>query len=175
MKIDDLLSPFQLQDDGPTYFRNQGQTTHYGVEAAFGYEILSDLLSFRGAFTALSATFDGGEFDGNELPGVPPIRFGATLQFTPGSHHLTLDNQWVSEFFADNENSAKNSSYTLLDFRWTMDFQSIAGTRHIRPFISISNLLDTRYNSSVFVNAFGNRFFEPGSSRNFRAGLQIGI
>lgn len=172
MRVDNLLSPYQLSEDGPTFFRNQGKTEHFGIEAAAGYR-LSNLFSFRLAFTALSAQFEGGEFDGNSLPGVPPVRFGAIAEFTPGPHHISLENEWVSDYYADNANSAKNSAHTLFHFRWTMQIDSFSSLRQLRPFIAVSNLLDTRFNSSVFVNAFGNRYFEPGSERSLRAGLQL--
>ncbi|NBB75842.1 MAG: hypothetical protein GVY02_00560 [Bacteroidetes bacterium] len=79
----------------------------------------------------------------------------------------------MSDYYADNANSAKNSAHTLFHFRWTMQIDSFSSLRQLRPFIAVSNLLDTRFNSSVFVNAFGNRYFEPGSERSLRAGLQL--
>ena len=39
--------------------------------------------------------------------------------------------------------------------------------------IGIANLLDEEYNSSVVVNAFGGRYFEPGPGRTVHAGLRI--
>jgi iron complex outermembrane receptor protein len=61
-------------------------------------------------------------------------------------------------------------AYSLLNLR--------AGTRDIAlggitlsPFVGLSNLLDETYNSSVTVNAFGSRYFEPGPGRTFHVGL----
>ena len=41
------------------------------------------------------------------------------------------------------------------------------------PFVAVQNVLDAWYNSSVIVNAFGKRFYEPGPGRTFLLGLGI--
>ena len=41
------------------------------------------------------------------------------------------------------------------------------------PFAGVTNLLDRAYNTSVTVNAFGRRYFEPGAGRSLYAGLEL--
>ncbi|MDZ7720604.1 MAG: TonB-dependent receptor [Balneolaceae bacterium] len=173
MKVEDILVPIELED-GPVYFQNEGQTNHYGVELGLAYNTGTNI-DFRLMLNYLQAKFNGGNYDGNDLPGVAPFRAGASVNFTPGNHQFSLDSEWISSYYADSENSAKNSSYGLLHFRWTVQVPQLFEEGTFRPFVAVNNILDTRYNSSVFVNAFGNRYFEPGSSRNFRAGIQVSL
>lgn len=173
MKVEDILVPIELED-GPVYFQNEGQTNHYGIEFGLAYNTSTNI-DFRLMLNYLQAKFDGGSYDGNDLPGVAPFRAGASVNYTPGNHQFSLDNEWISSYYADSENSSKNSAYTLFHFRWTVRVPQLFENGTIRPFIAVNNLLNTRYNSSVFVNAFGSRYFEPGSSRNFRVGVQLSL
>lgn len=174
MQVEDLLFPYQTQENGPTFFRNEGNTRHYGVESTVGATLLPNLQADL-MVTFLSATFKNGEYDGNDIPGVAPFRFGSVITYTPGIHNFSLDNEWIGSYFANNANSIKNDSYTLFNFRWSATLDNIFSGVTVNPFIAIQNIFDTRYNTSVAINAFGGRFFEPGSDRNFRAGLQIGF
>lgn len=171
MKVEDILVPIEIEN-GPVYFQNEGQTNHYGIELGLAYNTSTNI-DFRLMLNYLQARFDGGNYDGNDLPGVAPFRAGAAVNYTPGNHQISLDSEWISSYYADSENSAKSSAYALFHIRWTVQVPRLFDDGAIRPFIAVNNLLNSRYNSSVFVNAFGNRFFEPGSDRNFKAGIQI--
>jgi iron complex outermembrane receptor protein len=37
----------------------------------------------------------------------------------------------------------------------------------------VGNLLDRAYNTSVVINAFGGRYYEPGPGRTFYAGARL--
>ncbi len=172
MQVEDLLFPFQTEQDGPTYFRNEGNTRHYGIESTVGIRLHQNL-QFNGMFTLLSARFNSGDLDGNDIPGVAPIRFGSILTFTPGQHSVSIDSEWVGSYYTNNANSTRNDPYNVLSFRWSTNVDQVFENVSIRPFMSIQNILNTRYNTSVAINAFGGRFFEPGADRNFRVGVQI--
>jgi iron complex outermembrane receptor protein len=172
MQVEDLLFPFQTEQDGPTYFRNEGNTRHFGVESTLGLRIHKDL-QFNGMFTLLSAKFNSGDLDGNELPGVAPIRFGSILTYTPGQHSLSIDSEWVGSYFTNNQNSAENDPYALFNFRWSANVNQLFENISVRPFLAVQNILNTRYNTSVAINGFGGRFFEPGADRNFKVGIQV--
>lgn len=43
----------------------------------------------------------------------------------------------------------------------------------LSPFVGVSNLLDAEYNTSVVVDAFGRRFYEPGPGRGLYAGAEV--
>ncbi|PWN07100.1 TonB-dependent receptor family protein [Rhodohalobacter mucosus] len=174
MRVNDLIVPFQLADDGPTYFRNEGSTLHYGLESAVYYQP-SRHISARVMVNLLEAQFNEGQFDGNDVPGVANFRFGASLTVRPGNHAFSLDNEWVGRYSVNSANSATNDPYSLFHLRWSYSADGVSDTFSFSPFISVNNLFDKRYNGSVAVNAFGGRFYEPGSDRSFSIGIQLNL
>ena len=69
-------------------------------------------------------------------------------------------------------NTAHSPSHLVADAR--------AGLRGVRlgaltasPFVGVTNLLDREYNTSVVINAFGQRYFEPGPGRALYGGLTV--
>lgn len=78
---------------------------------------------------------------------------------------LSLDAEWVGEYFTNSNNTAHNDSYILFNGRWMFDGLSRDGWS-IQPFVSANNMFNVRYYTSVAINVFGGRYFEPGSSRN---------
>lgn len=174
MRVNDLIVPFQLEDDGPTYFRNEGSTLHYGLETALYYQP-SRLISARAMLNLLQARFTEAQFEDNDVPGVANFRFGASLTMQPGNHAFSLDNEWVGKYSVNSANSASNDPYSLFHVRWSYSADGISENFSLSPFVAINNLLNKRYNGSVAVNAFGGRFFEPGSDRSFMIGIQLNL
>src|SRR5690625_3483715 len=167
----------QTELDGQAIFSNGGDAEHFGIETHFRlFPVHNVTLEFM--YTWTDARFAGGEFDtetdvkGNKLPGVAPHRIGSTLSVDWKNHVLSSDIEWIGEYFADSANTARNDSYLLINGRWLfkgIDF----GNWKLQPFISVYNIFDVRYNTSVAINnAFG-RFYEPGSSRNFQGGVGL--
>lgn len=173
LAVDGLIVPFQESDGGPTLFRNEGKTEHYGFESQIRAEI-SRYLKLNLMYTYVHAEFTEGDFTGNRIPGVAPHRVGSQLEMTSGNSLLMSELEWVSSYYADSANSALNDSYLLVNTRYIYSGFRTNGWS-IEPFISIMNLFNVRYNTSVAINAFGNRFYEPGSDRNFRVGLRLNM
>ena len=172
MQVRDRLLPFEIDEGGQTFFRNEGETNHQGLEASFQF-LPTEWFDVRVMANILNATFSDGEFDGNDLPGVPTSRLSYMFTFRPGSHIFTIDNQWVDAYAANSDNSSYTDDYFLTNMRWTTRPFSLSEQSSIRPFVSVNNLFDTRYNTSVNIDAFGGFLFEPGSDRSFQAGIQI--
>ncbi len=163
--------------DGQALFSNGGDGEHYGIELHTRLQP-AGFLSLELMYTWIDARFAGGEFEfgeefeGNKLPGVAPHRFGSTLSFHLGDHTLSGDTEWVGSYYADSENTAQNESYLLFNGRWSYSGLNISNV-NIQPFISVYNILDTRYNTSVAINNNFGRYYEPGSSRSFQGGLSV--
>ncbi|MEX0905150.1 MAG: TonB-dependent receptor [Balneolaceae bacterium] len=174
MQVKDLLIPFQTDPDGPVFFRNEGSTTHYGLETSAGVQ-LNNRLNWNLMANFLQAEFDDGDFEGNKIPGVTPFRFGSTIQYENVLQAISLHTEWLGSYYADSANSESNPAYVLFHLRWALDLENLFTEGSIKPFVAVNNIFNTRYNSSVAINAAGNRFFEPGSDRNFRIGLQIDL
>jgi len=172
MRVNDLLVPFQTSPDGPTFFRNEGKTRNTGVETSFkiipGRHISATLM-----YSWLDAEFRNGDFEGNNIPGVSPHRGGIEFKGDLKNYFFSADLEWVGSYFTNSENSVKNDSYKLVTFRAS---HSVNLERHgvtLKPFLSVRNILNERFNTSVSINAFGDRFFEPGSDRSLNAGIEI--
>ena len=63
-------------------------------------------------------------------------------------------------------------SYALVDVRGGWEGARVAGLE-FAPFAGVTNLLDRGYNTSVVINAFGGRYYEPGPGRSLYAGLRM--
>ncbi|MDZ7660274.1 TonB-dependent receptor [Fodinibius sp.] len=176
--IEDLLFPYQLETDGPTFYRNQGETRHTGVEAQIGWQIKQDLkISANTTVTKAefkqAQTVDSLSLRGNKVPGIAPFRLNGKVSWSPGNFLLSLTYKHVSSYMADNLNTAKNDAYNIFDasfsFRKLFSSQGV----ELQPFINVNNLFDSRYNGSVTVNAFGGRYFEPAPGRSWQAGVSV--
>ena len=172
LRIDGLLTPFELAEDGPTYYRNEGTTRHLGAEAALTWSLPSDL-SLTGAYTLLDATFTAGASDGRRVPGLPVHRATAALDWRPGPAVVTLDVEAATASYVDSANTARNEGYAVVGARVSATGIPLAGGARLVPFLAVRNLFDARYSASVVVNAAGGRYFEPAAGRAWRAGLAV--
>jgi iron complex outermembrane receptor protein len=178
MQVEDLLVSFQTEQDGPTFFRNEGKTDHYGIESALSFsthplyslELMANVM--RAVFNNDEGT-NGAELDGNDLPGVPSFQSGAILTLMPGSQNFTLEARYTDRYPADSQNTAFTESYVVTNFRWTTDPLDLGGNVGLRPFLNVDNVFDVRYTTSVNINAFGGFYYEPGAARSLQAGLQL--
>ena len=94
----------------------------------------------------------------------------------PGLWFMEIRGETNSSIQVNDANAPGSASpgYQLLDFRAGLNEARLLGLR-LSPFVGITNLLDTEYNSSVVVNAFGGRFFEPGPGRSLYLGASLAV
>ena len=172
MKVRDLLVSFQTEQDGATFFRNEGETDHYGIETSFSFST-HPVYSVELMANVMRAVFNGGELDGNDLPGVPSFQSGAIFSLIPGSQRFSIDARYRGRYPADSRNTALTDSYLVTNARWTTNPIELGGNISMRPFINIGNIFNERYTTSVNINAFGGYYYEPGTSRSIQGGLQL--
>lgn len=177
-RVEDALIPFQVADQpGRDFFRNAGSVIHSGFEAVTTLE--SNLgLRLQVAYTYLNVRFDefrtaDDVFDGNDFPGVTPHRLDLIVGYrlAPGIY-ADLESRFASRTPADDANSAYASGYTVTDLRGGHDGFDV-GEARISPFVGLTNLFNASYVTSVVVNAFGGRYFEPGGGRAAYFGLEV--
>lgn len=176
--INDLLFPYQLEANGPTYYRNQGETRHKGIETRLQYRISPALqtgLTYSLTHTRFveAQTLDSLSLAGNQVPGIPEHRIAGEINWRPGKFRLSADAQYVSSYPVNNLNTARSDEYWLVNSRLSYHSIPISGNATLTPFLAINNLLDTRYNGSVVVNAFGGRYYEPAAGINWRGGISL--
>jgi iron complex outermembrane receptor protein len=174
-KIEDQLIGSEAAGTERVFFTNAGTSLHRGIELGAS-ALLADRLTVTAAYTYSDFHFEdfrsGDEdFGGNTVPGVPPHQLYGRLHYEGSGLSGTLRAKTADEFFVDNANRDRNDGYTVVDLRagYTARLPGV----QVKPFIGLNNIFDTRYNSSVVVNAIAGRYYEPAPGRNIYLGLRI--
>lgn len=178
--IDHSLIPFEVPDvPGRQFFRNAGSAIHRGFEAGLGWAPV-DGLSTRFAYTLVDARFESYRvgstvFDDHEVPGVAPHRFEAGITYEgPGGWFVGTEGRYSAKMAVNDENTAYADAYTVLDVRGGIEDLMVGGVR-LTLFAGAANILNATYNTSVIINAFGGRFYEPGPERALYLGMKLGL
>jgi iron complex outermembrane recepter protein len=177
-EVTNALIPFEVAGmPDRQFFRNAGSARHRGVEAGVQLH-LSAGLATRAAYTLTDARFAeydvaGESFDGKRIPGIAPHRVEWVVDLAgPRSTFFTLDGRYASRTPVDDANSAHSPSYVVFDARGGFRALDLGGAE-LEPVVGVGNLFAAEYNSSVVVNAFGGRYFEPAPGRTVHAGLKV--
>jgi iron complex outermembrane receptor protein len=176
--IYDLLFPYQLEDAGATFYRNQGETAHLGVEGYIGYQVgrnweITATANIMSAEFKQAQTLDNESLEGNTIPGIPKHRFNSTVRWSPDNFLGALSYEYASSHPVNNLNTEENDAYKVLDLKLSYQLTFRESGIMLQPFINVNNLLDERYNGSVAINNPGNRYYEPAPGRNWQAGLSV--
>lgn len=174
--IEDQLIRFQPEGIDRDFFENAGSSEHRGVEIGVS-ALLADWLALSGSYTYSDFEFERfesqeGDFGGNAVPGIPPHQFHGRLTYAHGSGLSgSLELTAVDGFYVDNANRARNDGYEVVDLR--LGYRALISGVEATPFLGVNNVFDTRYNSSVVINALGDRYYEPAPGRNLYFGLNV--
>ena len=87
---------------------------------------------------------------------------------------MELAADYTDEIPVNDANAAYTDAYTLFDVRAGANALQV-GRFEVSPFAGLQNLTDETYVSSIAINAFGNRFYEPGPGRTFYVGATVAI
>ena len=182
-RIEDALIPFEVEGaPGRVFYRNAGSARHRGVEAAATLSPRPGWTA-RAAYTWTDARFaryvvNGEDRAGNRVPGVSPHRFDLSLLAMPARGPFAgLDLRHASATpVADDDAEGRFDSpgHTLLDLRGGWEEARLGGIA-LSPFAGVTNVFDREYNTSVVINAFGRRYYEPGPGRTFFAGVRLNL
>ena len=171
------LVPFEVPSHpGRHFYRNAGRSTVRGFEVA-ARTMLSRLLTVRLAYGRVEARFTrfsvGDQaFGGNRIPGIAPHRLELSARAGRGRWFGELRVETRGEVPANDANDAGAKGYTLFGMRFGATGIR-AGGLALSPFAAVTNVTNQRYASSVVVNAFGGRYFEPGPDRGGHVGLSL--
>jgi iron complex outermembrane receptor protein len=86
--------------------------------------------------------------------------------------YVALRGLFQADIPVDNGGQFTSESFFVADARLGVE-NLVLGSLEASPFVAVQNVFDAWYNSSVIVNAFGKRFYEPGPGRTFLLGLGI--
>ena len=177
VNVKDALIPFEVPSvPSRRFFRNAGKTRHRGLELAATVRPI-DLLTVVTAYTLADYEFKDfrtadGNFDGNDIPGVPGHRFYGSVRVTMQSGlWFATDYNVTSSYYVDDANTAENKGWFTADLRG--GWESVVAGWRLAPFVGVLNAFNKRYVGSITVNAGFGRFFEPAPPRNVYLGLEI--
>ena len=178
IELTDELVPFEIAGfPGRTFFRNAGESSRTGAEAALSWRHNSGF-GAEASWTWSDFEFDsftdeiGTEFGGKQLPGLPRhFGYAGFSYVTDGGVHARLEARYSGELYADNANTVEVGSYTVVNLRVSREFGQ--GAWSLQPYFGVNNLLDERYNAHIRTNAFGGRYYEPAPERNAYAGVDV--
>jgi iron complex outermembrane receptor protein len=179
-KVTDELVPFEVPSQpGRTFFQNAGSAVHRGLETGVSVRLWQALV-VNAAYTYTDARFEDftvgdTELSGNRIPGVAPHRTQILVSYqAEGNWYVTADGEYASEMPVNDANDAVSPSYLVFGLRAGMR-RAALGRWSLEPYIGLSNIFDVTYNGAVTVNAFGDRYFEPGPARALWVGARLGF
>lgn len=175
--VRDALIPFEVPDaPGRQFFRNAGRTATSGAELGVS-AMATERLRLDAAYTFTNARFrdytvGASTYAGNHVPGVAPHRVDASATLTRRWGFAAADLRHQSRMAVNDANTAHAPAFTIGDIR--------LGTRAFRRrgvqatiTAGVQNVAGSEYNTSVVVNAFGRRFYEPGPARTLHVGATV--
>ncbi len=184
MKVRDQLNSYQTEEGGDRdFYRNAGETRHNGLEISVRWRSLF-WLELNANYHWSRFTFqseDGSDEEehtfirGNHLPGIPEHRLMSGVTVLPGSYWMSLSMELMDSYFVDNANTALNPGFEVFHLRMGYDGLSLTDHITLSPFLTINNITDARYNSSVSINANAGRYFEPAPGRALYAGFSVNM
>jgi len=173
--VQDELIPFDVPGGGGRrFYRNAGRTSRRGLEIGTGLTV--GALDLGGAYTYANYRFvdftvDTSHYAGNRIPGIPRQTFQATATAHSFLGTLVTEATLADRMFVDDANSESAPGYAIVNARLVTSMSM--GLSGAELTFGAQNIFDTRYVSSVSVNAAGGKFYEPGSQRSIYAGVSL--
>lgn len=173
--VHDELIPFDIPaSGGRRYFRNAGRTTRRGAELGLGAAIRS--LELNGAYTYANYRFrdfivDTADYAGNRIPGIPMQTLQATAAIKGAFATVVTEASLADRMFVDDANSESAPGYAIFNARVILTGTWRRSAAEVT--IGATNLFNTRYVSSVSVNAAAGKYYEPGSQRSLYVGISV--
>ena len=160
-----------------SFYRNAGRSRHRGLELgatlapAPDYAVTVNWTASDFRYT--DYVVNAQSLDGRRVPGVPPTWLDALLHARPGGGAWWADaeSRYASGYLVDDTKATRTSPWATLDLR--MGWDGAAGGAPLHPFVSVGNLFDRRYVSSVVINAAAGRYYEPAPGRTLSFGLSL--
>ena len=184
LDIKDLLVAQRVGDD--QYIgRNAGRTLHQGLEISTDYRLVLTE-SFK-VSPYVNASFNWHRFEefidedidfsGNQLTGVPKLNLASGVALNFNQLSLFFNHLYVGEMPMNDANSLFSEAYSVLNLKLNYAGQLFKRLSYEVNF-GVNNLTDTKYASSILINATGfnnsePRYYYPGNPRNYYGGIKL--
>ena len=173
--VHDELIPFDIPaSGGRRYFRNAGRTSRRGIELGLGASVRA--LDVGGAYTYANYRFtdftvDTAHYAGNRIPGIPRQVLQGSAALRTSVATLVTEALVADRMAVNDANSESSPGYAVFNARIVAS--GALGRTGAELSVGAQNLFNTRYVSSVNVNAAGRKFYEPGSQRSAYVGVTL--
>ncbi len=161
---------------GRTSYKNAGKTRRQGAELSLDQQFAENWRA-KASWTWLDATYrtnacGADSCNGNRIPGIARNMGFASLGYEPETGwYAGSDIRYMSDIMADDENTAKAPSWTVVGLNTGYKFNY--GHWMMDIFGRVDNLFDREYVGSVIVNESNGRYYEPAPGRNYGVGLSV--
>lgn len=160
----DEIVRYELEGfEGMNFYKNLGLSKRYGIEFE-GNHRLGKHHIVKASYTQAKYEFENQGVKG-ELAGIPKSNLEFEWLYNKNGFNFKLDFKQVSSMFADNNNEVNVPSYALANIAVKNNFNIKGFSLNLG--LQIRNLFDEKYYDNIRTNAFGNRFYEPASLRQF--------
>lgn len=177
MRIDNELIPFQVASaPDRQFYRNAGTARHRGVDADFTAELapsvrMNSSYSFTDARYVAYAVASGSRvtsYATHRVPGVAPNIASLALQVgNPSTRFVSVEERYRSNIPVNDANTTSSPASVVTNTRGTI------ALRRVSLFAGIDNVFGEVYNTSVSINGFGGRYFDPAAGRTVYAGVDL--
>ncbi|WP_407578532.1 TonB-dependent receptor PqqU [Citrobacter koseri] len=161
---------------GRTTYKNAGKTRRQGAELSWDQRFTGNW-RVNASWTWLDATYrsnvcKSGDCNGNHMPGIARNMGFASLGYVPDEGwYAGTDARYMGDIMADDHNTAKAPSYTVVGLNTGYKFNYSNLT--VDVFGRVDNLFDKEYVGSVIVNESNGRYYEPAPGRNYGVGVNL--
>ena len=114
---------------------------------------------------------DTAHYAGNRIPGIPRQTLQASAALHGSLATLVTEATLADRMFVNDANSESSPGYAIFNARIVSS--ALWNGSGAELTLGAQNLFNTRYISSVSVNAAGGKFYEPGSQRSIYAGVSL--
>ena len=155
---------------------NYPKTLHQGVELGCNADLFKRLTLF-GNYTYEEAVFQGGPYDGNDIPAVPRSKFNLGFRIhdvIPGALFTAVYNYVGSSFLI----SDLANEFQKLESYYTIDLMLSYTWKWINCFVGVNNLTDQKYSQYGLVGQYPSGTPEqpllyPAMDRTWLAGIKV--
>ena len=176
-RIGGSLTLFQTKTDNEIYYNpitfvngNYDRTRRQGIETAVNV-LATESLRFNLTYTYLKAVFDGGAFDGNDVPFVPRNKFSSKMSYSYGDFTFNLIGLYTGDRFM---NSDPENRFRKLPGVTTFDVNVDYRHKDLALFFGIKNVTAQTYYEFGTVTS-GTMYFYPAPERQFMLGVQYAL
>jgi iron complex outermembrane receptor protein len=173
--VHDELIPFDIPaGGGRRYFRNAGRTSRRGAELGIGASVRA--VDVGAAYTFANYRFtdftvDTAHYACNRIPGIPRQMLQGSATLRTAIAAFVTEPRLADRMPVNDANSESSPGYAIFNARAVAS--RAFGRSGAELTLGAQNLFNTRYVSSVNVNAAAGKFYEPGSQRSVYVGVTL--